>query len=650
MNKYVRLCKGVNDKGILINENQVWDFINDDKDYYQSVYYYNEEQFQQFSTKGTIKGIKDVTTNKLVFDFDNKEDPDKARQDALILINRLTNNWGIKRSDIACYFSGNKGYNVVLELKQSLTPKQAGELAISKFGVNLPTLDASLYDAAQILRIPGTKHQVSGLYKIPLTTEQLFQLKTFNIKELALSLDNVTEEFSWDLIEPKEGFYDLPETKEVKKEEVPDSDLDLSRKPSNWKNCKWSLMQGNFDAGNRHNALTILAATCRGLGYDKETTYYMCKSALKKQAIHTGQEEFSKEELWTNIINDSIFADGWSGGQYSCKSDPWLKKYCNALGDHKCKDDVIEKPCVNVTDMASTFTNYATNFEQNIIKTGLKKLDDNVMFLASTLVGVLGNPGSGKSSLSINYLRNTSLNNVPSVFLSLDMGEPIVFAKLIQKKVGCSFKEALNLFKTDPKEAEKIVRDLKEEYKNVSFNFKAGLTVEDIKNIVKEQENNIGRKVKLVIIDYLECLAGPYSDATANTGFISNQLKDLANDLNVCVLLLLQTQKHSTPDISDPLLSLKNVKGSSIIEQSCSTILTLWREGYSPEHVEDDRYISFAVVKNRFGSLWRGDFRWDGMTGDIRELTEEETSDLKNFKELKRMEKMKKLKDDAEWN
>jgi hypothetical protein len=85
------------------------------------------------------------------------------------------------------------------------------------------------------------------------------------------------------------------------------------------------------------------------------------------------------------------------------------------------------------------------------------------------------------------------------------------------------------------------------------------------------------------------------------------------------------------------------VKGSSLIEQSCSTILTLWREGYNPKTVLDDKYISFAIVKNRFGSLWSGDFSWNGVRGDIRELTEEEETELSEFKERKLQAKMESL-------
>ena len=81
-----------------------------------------------------------------------------------------------------------------------------------------------------------------------------------------------------------------------------------------------------------------------------------------------------------------------------------------------------------------------------------------------------------------------------------------------------------------------------------------------------------------------------------------------------------------------------------------SSIVTLWREGYSPKYVNDDKYISFAVVKNRFGGLWSGDFAWKGITGDIRSLTEEERDNLKSFKKRKKEEKAAaELKSQKEW-
>jgi hypothetical protein len=77
--------------------------------------------------------------------------------------------------------------------------------------------------------------------------------------------------------------------------------------------------------------------------------------------------------------------------------------------------------------------------------------------------------------------------------------------------------------------------------------------------------------------------------------------------------------------------------------------MTLWREGYNPDHVADDKYISFAVVKNRFGSMWKTDMSWEPIRGQIRSLTEEEREELEKFKKRKRQAKIDSLGEKKEW-
>jgi KaiC/GvpD/RAD55 family RecA-like ATPase len=629
--KYVRLCKGVSDKGTLVSSDQVMDLVDDTHDWYVSTFSYTEEHKNKFETSGSIRGIEDVTTNHLYWDFDDKVDPQKAMDDAKTLVSRLSKNMS---GEPEIYMSGSKGFHVIVKVDHELTPEQTG-LTCIKLAEGLKTLDLSVYNASRILRVPGTKHQKTGLYKFPLTSKELSSWDFNKVKSKAVSLEN-THEYSW-------GKYNLSKedivTPKVKENKTTIKDVDLSQKPSHWKPYKWAIAQGHFESGERHQALMVLAATCRGLGYDKDTTYYICKSALKKQAARTGQDEFPKEELYKNIIEQSIFSDNWEGGQYSPKNSPWLAKYCERMGI-KVEDNDDEKECVEVLDMEKEFTGYAQNFEQNIVKTGIAGIDKNVLFLASTHNGVLGAPGGGKTAFSLEYLRNTSKAGIHSVFLSLDMGLPMIYSKLVQKATGMSFKEVMEVYRSNPKKAAELTEMIKQDYANVSFNFKSGLSVSDIRTIIKNEQERTGQPIKLLVTDYLECLAGPYSDATANTGFICQQLKDLANEMNVCSILLLQTQKHSTGEISDPLMSMRQIKGSSVIEQSCSTVLTLWREGYNPKTVDDDKYISFATVKNRFGSLWTDDFGWNGVKGDISELTEEQRGELAAFKERKRLAKI----------
>lgn len=641
MSKYVRLTEGLQDKGILIRPEEVKDNIDTISDYYTSIFYYNDKHLKQFNETGTVKGISDVLTDKLVFDFDSRENLEIARTDTIEAIARLQK-FNIKEENVEIYFSGQKGFTLLVNLPKEISPEELANIVLSKIGYGLTTLDKSIYNASRILRVPGTKHQVSGLYKIPLIKEDL-ELPMEEILERAQ--DSYTRDPA-PISRPTPELFVMPKKNNKPKVSY---ELELAKKPYKWSNCKWSLLQGNFKQGERDQAMMVLAATCRGLHYDRETTYYICKSALKKSWAKFGEGGFGKEELWNNVIENQIFADGWNGGQYSCSTNPWLHSYCEELGDNQCKDRETEDtaPSVPLIDVTKRFFTYAKDFEKNKIKTGVYEIDKNINLCTSTLNGLLGQPGAGKTSMALQFLKNTSKSNVPSMLFSMDMGEPIIYAKMIQNQTGHNFDDVMKLFKEAPDKAEKIAIDTNEVYKRVGMNFKSGLTVKDIKESIQTQneQNGVGNEVKLVVIDYLECIAGPYSDSTANTGFIANQLKDVANELQVCILLLLQTQKHSTPDVSDPLLSLKGVKGSSLIEQSCSVIITLWREGYGPNYVEDDRYISFATVKNRFGALWSDSFAWDGVKGNISSMTSEQKQDFAEFKDRKEASKKKEAEE-----
>jgi NDP-sugar pyrophosphorylase family protein len=90
MAKFVRLTKGLADKGILISPEEIQKHVQNPLiDHYASVYYYNDEHFKQFQQTGSIEGITDVNTNKIWFDFDAKDNLKAAKEDAIELIERL---------------------------------------------------------------------------------------------------------------------------------------------------------------------------------------------------------------------------------------------------------------------------------------------------------------------------------------------------------------------------------------------------------------------------------------------------------------------------------------------------------------------------------------------------------------------------------
>jgi KaiC/GvpD/RAD55 family RecA-like ATPase len=633
MSKFVRITEGVADKGKLFPISKLNEYIGrTDRDYYHSVFYYDDKQLEEFKAKGSIKGIKDVKTDKLVFDFDSKDNPDIARQEALETITRLRS-YGIKDKDIEIYFSGNKGFNLTITLPKEITPEQAASIALKKIGKGLKTLDPTMYDAPQLIRIPGTRHQKSGLFKIPLKVSELESSTLDEIKSKAKSLDNIKEDFEWETVTPNNSFYDIPKEEPTVKAEPP-KDLDFTKMPSGWKSYKWAILQGHFESGERHHALMVLAATCRGLGYDKETAYYLCKSALKKQAERTGSSEFPKEELWDNIIEQSVYSPTWEGGQYSPENDPWLASYCKRLG----LETTTDNPVIPITDAFSLFKDYAKNIDDLTVTTGIKPIDDKLRMTIGMVVGIVAGPGVGKTSMAIQLLNHMSNNNQQCVFFSYDMYHALVFQKLVQKHFGISQDELFEKFKNDDKEFEaKVLAKLSEEYKNVEFCFKQGQTPKDIVETIKYTEQKTGKKVRFVVIDYNELVLTDMSDPTAASAQVSHKLREIANSLNICVLTLLQPNKISGSP-ADEITSYRSAKGSSAIEQTMSVMLGVSRPGYNPKKPEDDQFITFNALKVRMGGLFSVDLHWDGLTGNIRQMTMEEKSLLADIRERKKME------------
>lgn len=633
---YLRLSEGLKNYKLVPATDNIWDHIkSNESEYYVSLYQYNDKHYEQWKSTKTVSGIKDTTTDRLLWDFDAANDIESARQDAITLSTRLLSK-GIKADNIQVSFSGNKGFNVELLTNKSFTQEEFKNITFA-LASDLPTFDKVVNDSNRIIRLVGTKHAKSGLYKIPLTVNQLSNLDVPAIKTLAKSLDNIDNETmeGWHTVELPESIASLKYTKKVEKVEAVITDLDLTKKPKWLSDAKYALQEGYFGAGERNTAFMVLASTYKNQGFNKEIVYRALKGVAEVQASRNNVERYSDKELWVNVV-EVVFNPNWKGGQYSYENTPLLQDITKRLGLKApgVEDNVL----VPVDSVTNIFRDFAINIDKNTIKLGIDSIDKEVRITTSMLVGLLAPPSAGKTTISLGILNSLSKSNLKAMFFSLDMGAPLVYQRLIQRHTGISGKKIFEMYKTEDKrlaEFEKLVSD---NYKNVHFCFRSGVTVDSIRQMVLDQEQKDGERVKLIVIDYLECLSGPYSDSTANTAFIAQQLKDIANDLQVTVLLLLQPQK-SAGDPSSELLSYRSIKGASVIEQACSVVLTMWRPGFSPKSPADDKYLTIAVVKNRMGSLNMFDFRWDGLTGTVSEMEDEDVVELEELRKRKAAEK-----------
>lgn len=641
MMEYYRLSEGLNNYKLVPISEDVWSHIKtNNKDYYRSLYIYNDEHYTQWKKTGSVSGIKNTKTNRLFFDFDSGENVTAAKEDAATLVTRLIKD-GVSPDNIQIAFSGSKGFSVEIETTEQFSPEEFKNITFA-LAKDLKTFDRVVNDANRIIRIVGTKHPKSGLYKIPLTINQLTELPVDIIKGLASS-DEVDADVmtGWVPIKLPTGLVKLKETVKVekKKSEAISHDLDMSLKPKWLSEVRFAIQEGYFPSGQgkRNHAFMILASTYRKQGFNKEVVYRMLKGVAEVQAQRNNSERYPDDELWNNVIQ-VVFSEHWKGGIYKDSEDSFLIETAERLGLKITKE---EEHTVTASSVSDIFKRFAMNIEKNTMKLGIQTIDENITVTTSMLVGLLAAPSAGKTSLSLNILNSNSKRNINSIFFSLDMGAPLVFQRLIQKHTGHTSKKIFQMYKENNPEVDKFNNIISKEYSNVKFCFRSGITVEGMRQIITEENEKLDpqNKVKLVVIDYLECIQGPFSDATANTGLISQQLKDLANELECTVLLLLQPQKQAG-DPSDELLSYRKIKGSSAIEQAASIVLTMWRPGFSAQRPEDDRYMTVAAVKNRMGQLGAFDFGWEGLKGTITELDDYEREELDELRKRKQLEKL----------
>lgn len=638
---YNRLCNGLTDKGKLIPSTEDFSqYIDTEKDFYTSIYQYNEKQKETFDQQGTIKGITNVTTNLLVFDFDSEDDIELARRETSEMIDRLRKR-GISDKAIDTYTSGSKGFHIIVKTDQQFTPIEAKTIALN-LAEGLSTIDSRVYNASRIFRVANTKHPSSGLYKRQIIPSVLQQRTVKELQQIAAKpstklVNKEVAKMPRSILQLKSKA--VKQVQEEKSKTFIAEGLDLSQKPDNMSPWKYALSMGFFPSGTRHEAVMILMSTYRALKYKKEQAYRLVKAACEYQANRFKQDKFDNEEIWQAA--DSVFDPSWQGGSYSEDNFPLkLQKYLTEDLQLPRREEEKLEVFENTGSVFKAFTDFAENIDKNTIKTGIKAIDDSVRMTTGMLCGLLGAPSSGKTSCSLEILRNTSLNGEKAAFFSMDMGASLVFQRVAQKLTGQDSDKLFRIFKQKQQAQIKDIQNrIEENYSNVYFSFKTALTVEDIKKSLLYQQQKTGEKIRLVVIDYLECISASISDPTAKISMISQQLKDLAIDLDCCVLLLLQPPKR-VGDPRDPILSYNDIKGSATVAQACSIVISLWREGFNPQAPELDNFMSFGVLKNRLGGLTQVDCAFEGLTGNVTEL------DDNGRLELKRLRSVKKLNED----
>jgi replicative DNA helicase len=645
--RFLRLSKGLNHSTLIPITDSILDIVkkNPKQDYYTSLYTYSDHHAEHFRRTRSVASLKDVTTSRLLFDFDDASNIESARKDAVEVCNRLITS-GVPNDKIRACFSGAKGFSLEVCTRDEMTRQQFVNVVFNLAG-DLQTFDTRINDEARIIRVPFSQHPKSKLHKTPLTLEELTNLPIDQIKEFAKEpdFDNygaVMDDSLYTIDMPEK--LKLLREKQYKKVSQPvlERELTFDVKDIDWTQCprwmekaRFALQQGFFwgsetaGQGERNAAFMILAATYRSQGFSLEHTLGLLMATAEKQAARTGEDPYTEDQMQREILG-AVFSLSWQGGIYA-KDEPLLVTTRERFG---LDEEVSELPLVQIKDVGDRFKNFAANFYNNRIMTGIEELDKRLVLTTGMAVGLLGAPSSAKTSILNSIVEFQSKKNTPCIYQSLDMSDNLLYLRLLQKYSRLPIEQILEAFqdnKLDTNLTDAYVEVIKN-YSNVHFNFRSAMTVDMIDRDIQTYIKETGRSPKFIAIDYLEKVRSDFSDPTTSTGLIASQLSDLAKKYDALVMVLLQPQK-SAGDPSQPLLSMRKVKGASQIEQDLRCIITIWRPGFNPQDSSRDKFLSMAVVKNNLGELCQLDFKWNGLAGSLASMDFDDKAELKELRE-----------------
>lgn len=165
--------------------------LDDEREAYLSHFIFGADLQSHYATnRNSVAGFTGPCRCRwLVLDID-RADLGEALTDARRLVTALYLRYPEIVGAVPVYFSGGKGFHVLIELAHDPPPAVGFHRTARAFAERLAAgagvrIDTSIYDIAHLIRLPNTRHPRTGLFKRFIASEALFLLNVAGIREHA---------------------------------------------------------------------------------------------------------------------------------------------------------------------------------------------------------------------------------------------------------------------------------------------------------------------------------------------------------------------------------------------------------------------------------------------------------------------------------
>ena len=240
-------------------------------DVYYCVYNYENEDIDHCKMLGSP--YLDFDT-----DIESEEAFDEVRKEVRMAMNYFVTYWKVPINMIEVYFSGNKGFHLVIpyqvlgikaDAELNLKFKQVAQLVIKQ--CNAKHIDTGIYDRKRLFRIPNTINAKSGLYKVPMTYEQL---ETMNLDDV-IEWASIPRDFPFETpalslksaMHYKAMFKKKPVEKKKKKKA-----FQIPQKRKRLLPCVVEILKNGAHPPQRNNTTVALASSLMQSGIPRDET------------------------------------------------------------------------------------------------------------------------------------------------------------------------------------------------------------------------------------------------------------------------------------------------------------------------------------------------------------------------------------------
>src|SRR5699024_7028083 len=221
----------------------------------------------------------------------------------------------------------------------------------------------------------------------------------------------------------------------------------------------------------------------------------------------------------------------------------------------------------------------------------------------SDLIIIAARPSVGKTAFALNMGAGHCKNGGTTHIFSLEMGTKQLLQRMISSEANLNGQKWKSMkFSTEDYQAASMAIGVISDW-DLHIHEKA-TTINEIKSNIRKAVNDNPEDRHLVVIDYLQLIrtTGRYERRDLEVGAITRDLKLLAKELNIPIILLSQLSR-AVEQRQDKRPMMSDLRESGHIEQDADVVGFLYRDDYYDAESEQKNTIEIILSKQRNGPV-----------------------------------------------